>query len=166
MVQYYHPLVHTEYPVSWLMSLFCTFQELHTNQEAVLSGFDDEGLSAIVTFSSSMESVASDVQTVGGSMKTWLVRGMVSVVMRMEHNLRQCRKPLAVLSAFDPELSTEPYRIPGTDHVWVEKLESARAGPRSTGRESAVSKPVRLPFPLFYSSWWYRCLLGSLLFPD
>lgn len=45
------------------------FQELHTNQAATLTCFDDVGMSAEVTFSSSL---------VDGSMMTWLVRGMVS----------------------------------------------------------------------------------------
>lgn len=46
-----------------------------------MSGFDDEGLSAEVTLTSSMESAALGVQDVTGSMKTWLVRGMVSNVL-------------------------------------------------------------------------------------
>ena len=44
----------------------------------VLSDFDDEGFSAAVTFSSSMESAAEGVTAVPGSMKSWFVRGMVS----------------------------------------------------------------------------------------
>ncbi|CAB1099554.1 unnamed protein product [Ectocarpus sp. CCAP 1310/34] len=42
--------------------------ELHTNQEATLTDFDDQGFTAFVSFSSAL---------VDGSMKTWLVRGMV-----------------------------------------------------------------------------------------
>lgn len=44
-------------------------QELHTNQEALLTDFSEEGLSATVTFSS------DDVGW--GSMTTYLTRGMV-----------------------------------------------------------------------------------------
>lgn len=64
-------------PIIMHLVFFCKSQELHTNQEAVLSGFDDEGISAIVIFTSSMESASSNVENVPGSMKTWLVRGMV-----------------------------------------------------------------------------------------
>lgn len=45
-------------------------QELRTNQEAVMTDFDDEGFSATVKFTS------PDAD--GGSMTTYLVRGMVS----------------------------------------------------------------------------------------
>lgn len=44
-------------------------QELHVNQEAVVTDFDDEGFSATVKFTS---------QEKQGSMITYLVRGMVS----------------------------------------------------------------------------------------
>lgn len=76
-----HSLRQSARPISWI-SFLLEIQELHTNQEAVLSGFDDEGFSAIVTLTSSMESATSDVQSVPtGSMKTWLVRGMVSAAV-------------------------------------------------------------------------------------
>ncbi len=45
-------------------------QELHSNQEAAITDFDDEGFSAAVKFTSPNAG--------GGSMTTYLVRGMVS----------------------------------------------------------------------------------------
>ena len=45
-------------------------QELKTNQEAMMTDFDDAGLSATVQFTSR--------DAPGGSMTTYLVRGMVS----------------------------------------------------------------------------------------
>lgn len=45
-------------------------QELKTNQEAIMTDFDDAGLSATVQFTSR--------DAAEGSMTTYLVRGMVS----------------------------------------------------------------------------------------
>ncbi|CAM9110958.1 unnamed protein product [Scytosiphon promiscuus] len=55
------------YATTTTKDIILTALELHTNQEAALTCFDDVGMSAEVTFSSTM---------VDGSMMTWFVRGM------------------------------------------------------------------------------------------
>ena len=60
-----------------------TGQELNDNQLAVISGFDSEGLSAAIKFTSEeiveiVDGLDADEGMAAGSMTTYVVRGMVS----------------------------------------------------------------------------------------
>ncbi|CAM9212408.1 unnamed protein product, partial [Ectocarpus sp. 12 AP-2014] len=63
--------------------------ELHTNQEATLTDFDDQGFTAFVSFSSAM---------VDGSMKTWLVRGMAYATVMYDDFTPEVSSIHAILS--------------------------------------------------------------------
>ncbi|CAM9159945.1 unnamed protein product [Ectocarpus fasciculatus] len=63
--------------------------ELHTNQEATLTDFDDSGFTAFVSFSSAM---------VDGSMKTWLVRGMAYATVMYDDFTPEVSSIHAILS--------------------------------------------------------------------
>ncbi|CAN0246622.1 unnamed protein product, partial [Ectocarpus sp. 4 AP-2014] len=65
--------------------------ELHTNQEATLTDFDDQGFAALVSFSSA-------TSTVDGSMKTWLVRGMAYATVMYDDFTPEVSSIHAILS--------------------------------------------------------------------
>eukprot|EP00752_Nemacystus_decipiens_P012462 g11038.t2 len=86
------------YATTVAKDIILTAEELYTNQEAALSDFDDEGFSAVITFSSSMESAATGVETVPGSMKAWLVRGMAYTTVEYDNYTPEISSIHAILS--------------------------------------------------------------------